>query len=110
MNFFVFVFSLLVVRLYFLGRFFITPAFSEPILTKAMFITRETAEPFLTLGQYACVGEQCISTGHIAYSLLCGLWVLHLNWFIRALYVLIGALKNSGNVEGDSRYEEKETP
>ena len=107
MNFFVFVFSLLVVRLYFLARFFIFPAFSEPILMKALFITRDTIVPYFSIGQYVCLGQNCISIGHLAYALLGGLWFLHVNWFIRAVGVLIKALKN-GNVEGDNRYEEKE--
>jgi hypothetical protein len=105
-NFFSFVFSLLVVRLYYLGRYFISSAYFEPIIAKPMFMTRDVKEPFFTLGQYACFGEYCISTGHLAFSLLCGLWLLHLNWFFRALQVLIAALKNSGNVKGDNRYEE----
>eukprot|EP01080_Neovahlkampfia_damariscottae_P003320 gene3320-5759_t len=104
-NFFSFVLSLAYVRLYVLARFFITPAFSEPIITKAFYIVRDTAEPFFTIGQYVCIGENCFSIGHVAYGLLIGLWLLHWNWFFRAVHVLVAALKNSGNVEGDSRYE-----
>jgi len=67
---------------------------------------REVSKPFFSIGKYICFGEHCISSSHIAFTLLCGLWVLHLNWFIRAIGVLVDTLKNSGNVTGDNRYEE----
>eukprot|EP01080_Neovahlkampfia_damariscottae_P002002 gene2002-1509_t len=108
-NFFAFVTSLPIVRLYFLGRYLILPIPGEPLLRDFdLYMKRDLTTPFFSVGKYICAGEHCISSSHIAFTLLCGLWCLHVNWFIRAIGVLVQTLKNSGNVTGDNRYKDGE--
>jgi hypothetical protein len=77
-------------------------------LTIPIYVQRQVTGSSFSIGKYICTGEHCISFTHIIYGLLCCLWCLHLNWFFRAVKVLIQTLKNDGNVQGDTRYEKAE--